>query len=39
MERRGDTYASTETPEGQAVGVVKNLAMNCEVSITKLPNL
>ena len=25
----------TETPEGQAVGVVKNLAMNCEVSITE----
>ena len=24
----------TETPEGQAVGIVKNLAMNCEVSIT-----
>ena len=25
----------TETPEGQAVGVVKNLSMNCEVSITE----
>ena len=25
----------TETPEGQAVGVVKNLAMNCEVSISE----
>ena len=24
----------TETPEGQAVGIVKNLAMNCEVTIT-----
>ena len=24
----------TETPEGQAVGIVKNLSMNCEVSIT-----
>ena len=25
----------TETPEGQAVGVVKNLAMSCEVSISE----
>jgi DNA-directed RNA polymerase II subunit RPB2 len=24
----------TETPEGQAVGIVKNLSMNCEVSVT-----
>ena len=24
----------TETPEGQAVGIVKNLSMNCEVTIT-----
>ena len=25
----------TETPEGQAVGIVKNLSMNCEISITE----
>ena len=24
----------TETPEGQAVGIVKNLSMNCEISVT-----
>ena len=25
----------TETPEGQAVGIVKNISMSCEISITK----
>ena len=35
MVHHGDIMNPTETPEGQAVGVVKNLAMNCEVSITE----
>ena len=27
----------SETPEGQAVGIVKNLSMNCEVTIHRTP--
>ena len=28
----GICLSSSETPEGQAVGVVKNLSMNCEIT-------